>query len=318
MRNIKSKRVIILEIVSSIILVFLFLGLGYWLGYINIQKNVQTSNNDDNYIKRGINLEKRYEKYVNYFAAKHVISHRGSGANDEIEHTFAAYDQAINSGSHYIEQDLVSSKEGTLWVSHDPSARRIFHYDQLFKDMSDSEIEKLKTSNNEHCHKLSDVFNHYKNNNKINFVVEVRTKWDYNQIPTLVNTIHECKIPTSRLIIQCWTKEDAARIKDFLPKVNTLFLCGDYLSFDEATKDSNIDIVAPEEHLAYPQNIKFAHKHNKKFCTWTIDSSTQIKQAIKNGVDYYFTNYSAKAINYEKKYRCPSFKSFLKRTHYKL
>ncbi|MCZ3622885.1 glycerophosphodiester phosphodiesterase [Lactobacillus mulieris] len=314
MKNIKSKGVIIF----SIILALFSLGLGYWIGYTNTPKVAQANNNNDNYIKKGINLEKRYQNYINYFAAKHVISHRGSGANDEVEHTFAAYNQAIDSGSHYIEQDLVSSKEGTLWVSHDPSARRIFHCNQLFRDMTDSEIEELKTSNNEHCHRLSEVFNHYKKDKDVNFVVEVRTKWDFNQIPTLVKTIHKCKIPVYRLIIQCWTKEDAARIKSALPQVKTLFLCGDYPDFEEATKDSNIDIVAPEEHLAYPQNIKFAHKHNKKFCTWTIDSSTQIKQAIKNGVDYYFTNYSAKAIDYEKIYRCPSFKTFLKRNHYKL
>lgn len=175
------------------------------------------------YIKRGINLESQYEAYISNCSAKHVISHRGSGASDEIEHTFAAYDQAIASGSHYIEQDLVSSKEGTLWVSHDPSAQRIFHYNKLFRDMTDSEIQKLKTANNEHCHRLSEVFNHYKKDKDVNFVVEVRTKWDFNQIPTLVKTINECKIPISRLIIQCWTKEDAARIKNFFLKLEHYF-----------------------------------------------------------------------------------------------
>ena len=49
--------------------------------------------------------------------ADHVYSHRGSKGSNE--HTFEAYDEAIKAGSHNIEQDVVVSRDGTLYVSHD-------------------------------------------------------------------------------------------------------------------------------------------------------------------------------------------------------
>ena len=40
-----------------------------------------------------------------------------------------------------------------------------------------------------------------------------------------------------------------------------------------------------------------------KFNVWTLNSSSQITEAIALGVDSYFTNYTAKALLLEKKYR---------------
>ena len=55
-------------------------------------------------------------------SSSRVYSHRGA-SGEEIEHTVAAYDLAILYGSKYIEQDLVTSRDNTLYVSHDLSAK---------------------------------------------------------------------------------------------------------------------------------------------------------------------------------------------------
>ena len=55
-----------------------------------------------------------------YMIADHVYSHRGSAG--PLEHSFQAYDDAINAGSHNIEQDIVISSDGVLYVSHDIAA----------------------------------------------------------------------------------------------------------------------------------------------------------------------------------------------------
>lgn len=47
-----------------------------------------------------------------------VIAHRGASGYLP-EHTLAAYEMAIEMGADYIELDLVSSKDGVLFVRHE-------------------------------------------------------------------------------------------------------------------------------------------------------------------------------------------------------
>lgn len=48
-----------------------------------------------------------------------AIAHRGASA-DAPEHTFAAYDLALEQGADYLEQDLQLTSDGVLVVLHDP------------------------------------------------------------------------------------------------------------------------------------------------------------------------------------------------------
>ena len=52
-----------------------------------------------------------------------VIAHRGASAYAP-EHTFAAYDMALELGADYIEQDLQMTRDGVLVVMHDDTLDR--------------------------------------------------------------------------------------------------------------------------------------------------------------------------------------------------
>jgi glycerophosphoryl diester phosphodiesterase len=57
-----------------------------------------------------------------------VIAHRGFSYAAP-EHTFAAYDQAIEAGADYIEQDVQRTKDGVLVVLHDATVDRTLRGD---------------------------------------------------------------------------------------------------------------------------------------------------------------------------------------------
>jgi glycerophosphoryl diester phosphodiesterase len=57
-----------------------------------------------------------------------VIAHRGFSFAAP-EHTFAAYDQAIEAGADYIEQDVQRTKDGVLVVLHDATVDRTLRGD---------------------------------------------------------------------------------------------------------------------------------------------------------------------------------------------
>jgi glycerophosphoryl diester phosphodiesterase len=52
-----------------------------------------------------------------------IIAHRGASGHAP-EHTFAAYDRALEMGAHYIEQDLQQTADGELVVIHDDTLDR--------------------------------------------------------------------------------------------------------------------------------------------------------------------------------------------------
>jgi glycerophosphoryl diester phosphodiesterase len=57
-------------------------------------------------------------------AAPIVIGHRGASGYRP-EHTLAAYELAIQQGAHYIEPDLVMTKDGELLARHEPMLARV-------------------------------------------------------------------------------------------------------------------------------------------------------------------------------------------------
>ncbi|WP_081930221.1 glycerophosphodiester phosphodiesterase family protein [Tetragenococcus muriaticus] len=53
-----------------------------------------------------------------------------------MEHTFKTYDLALNYVTKYIEQNLVLSKDGILYVSHNKNAKRLTDVNKNYKDMT--------------------------------------------------------------------------------------------------------------------------------------------------------------------------------------
>jgi glycerophosphoryl diester phosphodiesterase len=51
------------------------------------------------------------------------------------------------------------------------------------------------------------------------------------------------------------------------------------------------------------KNCDKAHKNGKSFGAWKLDKKSEIMEAIRIGVDAYFTCHPAKAIDLEERYR---------------
>lgn len=236
-----------------------------------------------------------YPQIVSSKDADHVFSHRGA-SGEEVEHTFAAYDLAIEYGSKYIEQDLVTSKDGTLYVSHDLSAKRITGVDRLYSDMTDVEINKLQTKNGEKIHTLQSVFDRYQK--KINYVIEL--KENSRQTSLFLDIINKNNLQKN-VIVQASDITPLNEIVAQFPNMKKLLLVANQRELETAVQSENVDIVSAEKKLMTKENVALVHKNNKDFNVWTLDTTSEILQAIDLKVDTYFTNYTAKALALEKK-----------------
>lgn len=63
--------------------------------------------------------------------ASHVYSHRGSAGPEE--HSFKAYDAALEAGAKNVDLDIVISADGVLYVSHDLNAVTMTGYNGMYE-----------------------------------------------------------------------------------------------------------------------------------------------------------------------------------------
>lgn len=231
-----------------------------------------------------------------WLLAEHIYSHRGASGY-EVEHTFASYDLAIEQGSHNIEQDLVTSADGTLYVSHDESAARIAGVDRDYSDMSDKTIAQLRTANGEGIHSMTEVFERY--GRDVNYVVEL--KQGEEQARAFAALVREYDMEDN-VILQSFYPAALEALEGEFPDMPKLYLCRTQEAVNRAVEADYADIVCVKGPLMTEQNLKKVHESGKRFCVyWT--GGEAVKTAIQMGADCYFTNYTDTALDLEREYR---------------
>ena len=231
-----------------------------------------------------------------WLLAEHIYSHRGASGY-EVEHTFASYDLAIEQGSHNIEQDLVTSADGTLYVSHDESAARIAGVNRDYSDMSDREIAQLRTANGEEIHSMAEVFQRY--GADVNYVVEL--KQGEEQARAFAALVKEYG-REENVILQSFYPAALEALEGEFPDMPKLYLCRDQDAVNRAVEADYADIVCVKGPLMTEKNLKKVRGSGKRFCVyWTGEE--QVKKAIQMGADCYFTNYTDTALALEREYR---------------
>ncbi len=232
--------------------------------------------------------------------ASHVYSHRGSAGAEE--HSFKAYDAAIEAGSRYIEQDVVISSDGILYVSHDENAVYMTGYDGMYEYMSSETIDSLETDAGNKILRLSEVFDKYGDN--VNYVIELKTNSDACT-EAFEKLVEEYGLEDS-VIVQSMHAETLESIEKKYPDMPKLFVCWNQGDFDYVLDLPYVDIISVksdvETGIFNESNCKAAHDAGKLFGAWTLNTEEEIKGAIDMGVDNYFTDDTALALSIEREY----------------
>ncbi len=230
-------------------------------------------------------------------AARHVYSHRGSAG--ENEHSFKAYDEAIAAGSIYIEQDLVLSKDGVLFVAHDLSSEPMTGTSGLYSSMSAEEIDGLKTKAGGKVLRMSEVFDRY--GRTVNYVIELKAYEDSRMIDSFRELVDKYGYQDI-ITVQCKDIHPLRTLESIYPEMTKLYVCRSEWGFDTSINEPYIDIISVNEWLMTEERCRIVHDKGKKFSAWTLDSEGSIRRAIDMGVDTYFTNDTPLALSLEKDY----------------
>ena len=240
------------------------------------------------------------KKLENDTIAAHVYSHRGSAGAEE--HSFKAYDAAIEAGSRYIGVDVVISGDKVLYVSYEENAYAMTGYNGAFEYMSSETIDGLTTEAGNKILRLSEVFDKY--GKDINYVIELKSNSD------------ACLLAFEQMVDDYGLSDNiiaASRHADTLdildrkyPDMKKMFVCWNQADLNYVLDLPYVDIISVraevETAIFTESNCEAVHAAGKKFGGWTLNTEDEIKGAIDMGVDNYFTDDTALALSIEKDY----------------
>jgi len=243
-------------------------------------------------------------------AADHIYAHRAT-SGISLEHSFRQYDEAIADGARYIEQDIVISGDGTLYVSHDLTAYRLTGVNRAFADMTDEEIDALRTRAGEKTLRLSEVFDRY--GRDVDYVIELKSA-DRRTIDAFAALVDQYGFQ-NQIIVQCFYLDTLQILEDIYPDMPKLYLVEYAGELDKGYEAPYVDIISVELSMMTEGNINRAHEGGKQFNVWPLTnegavfSDAQLRRAIDLGVDTYFTDDVKQAMaieedyGYEKRYQ---------------
>lgn len=231
-----------------------------------------------------------------------IISHRGSPV-DYPEHSFAGYDDAINKGSQYIEQDLILSKDNKLVVSHDNNLKRTLGIDINISDTNYNELKKYKFKNGEHLHLLNDVFKKY--GNDVNYVIETKQSGNKNHLMEneLLNVVNDYNLENN-IILQSFSLESLNYMNKKDNAIPQMLLLDDKKSENINTIidtiPTNVKIITLNGNKMNKKTVDVIKKTDRLAMAYTLNTTTQIEKARQLKLDGFFTNETERALENKK------------------
>ncbi len=244
-----------------------------------------------------------------------VISHRGASA-EAPEHTFAAYDRAIEEHTDVLECDLQLTKDDVLVCMHDTTVDRTtggtatgrvgdFTLTQLramdFGSWFGPQFAGAKIVPFEEqlrCYARIDP--------KLQFEAETKAPSEYGgrMEPALIKLLTRLRLipqgtadpSRSKVIIQSFELPSLQTVKQLAPGLPTVWL---YVApppeLAGGAIPSAVDVLAPvaEYVEANPGVVAQAHAAGREVQTWTVDDPAVMDVLLQDGVDGMFTNRTA-------------------------
>ncbi|QXE01897.1 glycerophosphodiester phosphodiesterase family protein [Terribacillus sp. DMT04] len=152
-----------------------------------------------------------------------VIAHRGASAV-EPEHTFLAYDQALDDGADYIEIDLRKTADGELIAMHDDTVDRTTDGEGLVENMTLKELKELDAGEGQSVPSLKEILERY--GDSVNYYIETRESDDGELImeEDLLQLLEQHRIPQNQVILQSFSQASINALHDLDPAITLVQL----------------------------------------------------------------------------------------------
>ena len=249
-----------------------------------------------------------------------TIGHRGASGYAP-EHTFPAYDQALELGADYIEQDLQLSRDGVLVVLHDETLDRTARgpEENCTGSVIDKTLEQIKTcevgswfneENPQYAREeyvgleiptLEEVFQRY--GSGVNYYIETKNPEEAPGMEEeLVRLMGEYGLtgPAAegrQVLIQSFSPDSLRKIQALDPSLPLIRL---YEAEEEDSESIGEDLdeartyavgIGPSKEDVDRSLVSEAHARSLDVHPYTVNEEQEMEELISLGVDGMFTNF---------------------------
>lgn len=240
-------------------------------------------------------------------AAPLVVAHRGASGTRP-EHTFAAYDRAIQMGADYIEQDLQLTSDGVLVVLHDTTLNRTARgpAENCTGAVDTKTLAQIKTCSagqwfgaeyvDEKIPTLEEVFQRY--GKTVNYYIETKAPDSADHMEERLLALldkydlRNDAINKWQVLIQSFSAPSLRLVHSLDPRLPLIFLGNPSLATIPSYADFAVGL-GPSFGASINANwVNTAHASCLDVHPYTINTAANMTAALNAGVDGMFTNFS--------------------------
>ena len=224
----------------------------------------------------------------NFYTSKPIyISHRGFTKNNP-ENTIEAFKEAESLGFQGIEVDIIASKDGVLYCSHNHQLEQETNYSGSIDKMLSDELDNIKTGffshpqNQQKVPRLSNVIENISKDMIINIEIKFSSYFDLSTTFALRRFLKNNKTK-HRILVSSFNPLIVFFSKWLIPSTRTGFLF-ESVNMKKWINFCHPDTVHPRIDFLDEDIIKWCKSKNLPINVWTVNSEINIEKCKKLGV----------------------------------
>lgn len=152
-----------------------------------------------------------------------IIAHRGASAV-EPEHTFSAYDQAVEDEADYIEIDLRRTADGELVAMHDDTVDRTTDGRGLVEELTLKKVKALDAGKGQTVPTMEEILKRY--GSEVHYYIETREDDEGELVmeEQLLQLLEQYAIPKEQVILQSFSKDSIRALHKLDPDLTLVQL----------------------------------------------------------------------------------------------
>ena len=223
-----------------------------------------------------------------------AFAHRGGAlleANDGIENTLTAFRNAVELGYRYLETDVHTSLDGTVYAFHDVELTRMTGTVSAFRDLDSAGIDAILVGGREPIPRLVDLLEAFPD---ARFNIDVKA--DDAVEPTLA--VLRDADALDRVCLASFSGRRLARLRAAVPTVPTCFSPVEIARMrfgptrwvqSVGLRRGGACVQAPfrtrQTTVVTPEFVRRCHAVDLQVHVWTIDDPAEMRYLLDIGVD---------------------------------